>query len=212
MQFKIDPTKSKLTFFLTNQEKTEIRRLPDEEEQLDEIEIQLRALLANSELSEISPEYTGDLTDAPMFGILGEVTTDEKGPFGSIPVGYTDGSAQYAPIVSKWAYMSYQILNPWKELLLKGEVTLMGGSAEVGERILTAEETTIHDRYIGANPPTWLDMIPDYKEETNKYTVSLHESDNWGGALIEEAEYDLEEDAEAFITFLQEKAAKLVLA
>jgi hypothetical protein len=85
----------------------------------------LEPLLCNSDLEEIHPEETGDLTEAPILGILGETQTQESGPYGVRHVGYWGGKPRFAPILKRWAYTSYQVKNPLQELINTGEILLI---------------------------------------------------------------------------------------
>lgn len=84
-------------------------------------------LTCNSDLEWINPGNTGDLTDAPMLGILGEVQPDDSGPFGAVLAGRWEDAAGVSrvwhhPIVARWAYMDYQVRNPLDDLLESGRV------------------------------------------------------------------------------------------
>lgn len=99
----------------------------------------LEPLIANSEL-EWLPEGAsrGDLTSAPMLGILGDETVkdsgwDEDEPcFGFVPSGQENGAEFVRPIVSRWAYMSYQIRSFLSDLCDDGECIWEGGHAASG--------------------------------------------------------------------------------
>ena len=82
----------------------------------------LEPLVANSELQWIDPKDTGDLTDAPMLGILGEESNENTGPYGAFPVGHWDDKDWYQPILQRWAFMDYQIRSPLNDLLAIGWV------------------------------------------------------------------------------------------
>ena len=83
---------------------------------------QFEDMIANSELTWVNPVDTGDMTEAPMLGILGNVSTSTEGPFGSTHVGYWDNAAQYQPIISRFAFMNYMLRSPIEELASNGEV------------------------------------------------------------------------------------------
>lgn len=62
--------------------------------------------LSNSEYQWISPEQTGDLTDAPILGILDENDV----------------------VTHRWAYMDYAVKSPLVELMKNGRIEFVGGS------------------------------------------------------------------------------------
>jgi hypothetical protein len=77
---------------------------------------------------------TGDLTSAPMLGILGE---EMPGPdqdaigMGLVHVGcwYHKGRLRqmYQPVLQRWAFMSYAGTSPQRELAQTGECVWEGG-------------------------------------------------------------------------------------
>lgn len=105
-------------------------------------------MLANSELQRICPSDTGDLTAAPMIGILGgevRLPAPTNGFVFSSQIGRDN--VWYQPILFRWAYMQYQLSDMFEELAREGSVTLDGGV------MITQEEA---DRYESAqnNQPT----------------------------------------------------------
>jgi len=94
----------------------------DEQAELREL---IEPLVCNSELQWINPEDTGDLTDAPMLGILGEESTENTGPFGAIQCGFWDGKPRFQPILNRWAFMESALRSPLEDLLEKGEVVFV---------------------------------------------------------------------------------------
>lgn len=83
----------------------------------------LEYLLGNSELQWIDPSDTGDLTDAPILGILGEETTDgdTPGPYGLCYIS-TDGDGSiFAPIIERWAFMDYAVRSFLTDLATEGQ-------------------------------------------------------------------------------------------
>ena len=66
-------------------------------------------LVCNSELEWITPERTGDLTDAPMLGIC----------------EWWDGNEH--EVIERWAWMSYAVRSLLEELRDKGVAVLVGG-------------------------------------------------------------------------------------
>jgi len=61
----------------------------------------LEPLTTSSELKWVCPEWTGDLTDAPM-------------------LGFFDISEDRLTVLERWAYMDYQIRSPLEDLLRHG--------------------------------------------------------------------------------------------
>jgi hypothetical protein len=80
------------------------------------------SLICNSELQWINPADTGDLTDAPLLGILGDESTENTGPYGAVHVGHWDERNHYQPILKRWGYMSYQLRSPLDDLAQSGKV------------------------------------------------------------------------------------------
>lgn len=80
--------------------------------------------IGNSEFTWIDPEICGDLTSAPILGILGE----EK----VLPEGATDGSGWLVSgpglghrVEERWGWMMYQIQSLQAELAEKGRAVLI---------------------------------------------------------------------------------------
>lgn len=71
-------------------------------------------MIANSELDWVRPEDTGDLTDAPMLGIVGNEGEQVEKFYGR---NFND-----QPILERWAFMGYQIDSPQDCLLRNGFV------------------------------------------------------------------------------------------
>ena len=69
----------------------------------------LESLTCNSELTWIDPSDTGDLTDAPMLGILGDERHQASGPCGVVHTGRDAGGNTFTPILERWAFMDYQL-------------------------------------------------------------------------------------------------------
>jgi hypothetical protein len=91
----------------------------------------LEPLVCNSELQWINPSDTGDLTSAPMLGILAgddELVTKQEGPCGATYVGRWDGEDRYDPIVNRWAFMDYQVRSVQEELASKGLAIFTSGN------------------------------------------------------------------------------------
>jgi hypothetical protein len=86
----------------------------------------LESLIANSELEWIPEGVTGDLTSAPMLGILGAEQESETGPHGAIP----SSSDRFQPILKRWAYMNYAVRSFVTDLLENGLCVFQGGYEE----------------------------------------------------------------------------------
>lgn len=97
-------------------------RLEDDFQSDDTLLDTLESLTANSELEWINPADTGDLTSAPMLGILGEPGRHESGPYGCVLVGWDEHGAWHSPIVMRWAFMDYQVRSPLDDLADNGRV------------------------------------------------------------------------------------------
>lgn len=90
----------------------------------------LEPLFANSELEWIDPSWSGDLTSAPMIGILGKEESHELSDWlglGLLFEGQWDDKKWFRPILFRWAYMNYEIRSPLHDLLEKGSVKFVGG-------------------------------------------------------------------------------------
>ena len=85
-------------------------------------------LMANSELDWIDPFDTGDLTDAPILGILGSDREFSSGPFGSVPSGFWNNHNWYRPILRRWGFMDYAVRSMLDDLLDRGEAVLVASS------------------------------------------------------------------------------------
>jgi len=86
-------------------------------------------LLGNSELEWINPDDTGDLTDAPMLGILGEEGMRDITVFatnyGLVETGHEGHWTLCKPIIQRWAYMNYQVKSPLVDLADHGKVVFV---------------------------------------------------------------------------------------
>lgn len=88
----------------------------------------LESLVGNSELDWIKPADTGDLTDAPILGILGEAV--RKADLPAAHYGYTERGQDadglwYQPILARWGWMSYAITSLQEQLLTEGQARLL---------------------------------------------------------------------------------------
>jgi len=85
-------------------------------------------LLCNSELAWIAPETCGDMTSAPILGILGETVAVDSCQHGdgTVLAGRwpdADGKSRLwvEPVVERWGFMDYAIKSPLEDLLNRGE-------------------------------------------------------------------------------------------
>jgi len=115
-----------LVITCTPEEQAALKELPDRTMAAESDALEW--LTSNSELQWINPCDTGDLTDAPMLGVLGlECYKDNLPPerFGEVEVGHDKGGTYYQPILERWAYMSYCLHSFIDELIEKGQVTFV---------------------------------------------------------------------------------------
>lgn len=110
----------------TPEEQAELKELPDRST-VSETNA-LDGLTSNSELQWINPCDTGDLTDAPMLGVLGLETYKDNLPperYGEVEAGHDKGGTYYQPILERWAFMSYAIKSFIDILAREGRVTFV---------------------------------------------------------------------------------------
>ena len=120
-------TDDKLVITIDEDEQAVLRELEDLRDSFTNEDFWdfIEPLIANSDLQSISPSDTGDLTDAPMLGILGDVSTKNEGPYGAVKTGHWDFTDQYQPILHRWAFMDYQVRSPLEDLLDNRQVTFV---------------------------------------------------------------------------------------
>jgi hypothetical protein len=94
----------------------------------------LTPLVTNDEYAWLPQGCTDDLTSAPMLGLLGEEMPgpdDKQDGMGLVHVGGWphDGRFRqmYRPVLRRWAFMSYQVTSPQRELAERGECVWEGG-------------------------------------------------------------------------------------
>lgn len=117
MNYSISPDRRTLTITADEGERANLRDLStdgaDYNISSDEAMVDfLEPLVCNSELEWVYPEATGDLTDAPMLGII----TDDRAKGGRMGV------------TERWAHMSYQVRSLLQDLRDYGSVTLVSGN------------------------------------------------------------------------------------
>ena len=132
MQHAIENNGHNLVITIDDEERAELRELHDDDPDhfgTDDAMVDfLEPLVCNSELQWINPADTGDLTDAPILGILGDETTENKGPYGAVHVGFWDGHARYNTIEQRWGYMDYQLRSPLQDLLDTGKAVFVASN------------------------------------------------------------------------------------
>lgn len=97
----------------------------------------LEGWLANSEFRQIGPEVCCDLTDAPIYAIVGEevhpkLAQDmvENGyALGYYEVGRWDVSVHVAPVLGRWGWMHYAVQSMVGAVLNDGVIQLDGNVA-----------------------------------------------------------------------------------
>ena len=108
MNYSISSDRLRLTLSVDESERAELRELGDEIHTDKAMYEFFEHLVCNSELDWIAPEWTGDLTDAPMLGIA---------EWGVDPPNVTE----------RWAWMPYAVRSLLEELRDKGKAVLIGG-------------------------------------------------------------------------------------
>lgn len=108
MNYSISADRLRLTLMVDESERTELRELGDEIHTDKAMYEFFEHLVCNSELNWIAPEWTGDLTDAPMLGIA-------------------EWSDLTPNVAERWAWMPYAVNSLLEKLRDKGEAVLIGG-------------------------------------------------------------------------------------
>lgn len=125
---QISPDRRTLTICADESTRAEIAELITEgRAEWDALADAFERLTCNSDLQWIAPEVCGDLTDAPILGILGEDrwTGSHRNGDGTILVG---GDGRRAPnhvsvcdVTERWAWMPYQVQSVLEVLRDTGE-------------------------------------------------------------------------------------------
>jgi hypothetical protein len=123
LTYKTDPEAGTLTLFADDEERAAIADLLDEEGKsiMDQEGEALEYLISNSELQWISPSATGDLTDAPILGILGEEQRENSGPYGAVECGQDKDGKFYQPVLERWGFEPYQVRTFLSDLVANGK-------------------------------------------------------------------------------------------
>lgn len=89
----------------------------------------LECLFTNDEFTWLPEGTTGDLTSAPMIGVLGEEiygSPSLKERVGFYHVG-RDVDEVFRPVLRRWAFMDYAVTSPQAQLADLGECSWEGG-------------------------------------------------------------------------------------
>lgn len=127
----ISPDRKTLTIHADAAARAELREIASEHPAFhsdDNLDEAFEHLLCNSELRWIRPEICGDMTEAPILGIIGEQEprdTSRDGD-GAIWCGRWPDKAGVArvwvePVLERWAFLDYQLRSPLFDLLEKGQ-------------------------------------------------------------------------------------------
>lgn len=125
MNYTISKDRKTLTVTVTPDEREILKRMDEEIHQDATMCDFLEPLTCNSELEWINPADTGDLTDAPMLGILGEDGLRDYTVFlpnhGLVETGCDGHNITAQPILERWTYSPYQVRSVLEDLRDKGE-------------------------------------------------------------------------------------------
>jgi hypothetical protein len=126
MNHTINKERTKLTITIDADEREMLRRMdregPDSIQSDKAMHEFFEPLIANSELEWINPADTGDLTDAPMLGILGESRRDDATPRGYQGPKIYCGTGMIQPILERFGFADYQVVSVLETLRDRGEV------------------------------------------------------------------------------------------
>jgi hypothetical protein len=119
----------------------------------------LEPLVTNDAFTWLYSGCTGDLTSAPMLGVMGdempgpEDTEDALG-MGLVHVGCWHHKGQprqmYQPVLQRWAFMSYQITSPQRELGVTGKCVWEGGDLWVTQQAAESAVAEFENRKVAA--------------------------------------------------------------
>lgn len=135
MKYSISPDRTRLTLTADAANRAALRELPEEGEgniDMERTMIEfLEPLTCNSELEWIPEGTTGDLTSAPMLGLLGEPEWREQHTDGdgTVLIGVDSRSRRVnvTPVLERWAWMDYAVRSLLVELRDTGSAALIGG-------------------------------------------------------------------------------------
>jgi hypothetical protein len=129
----------RLVITVTKREQRRLQALQRRDQAFDSDDFMhelLEPLVTNDDMAWLSEGCTGDLTSAPILGVLGNELPgpDDAGDaFGTglVHVGCWPHGGRlrqsYQPVLSRWAFMDYQITSPQRQLAETGECTWQGG-------------------------------------------------------------------------------------
>ena len=126
LTYSISPDRHTLTIHADEAARAELRSWPESQREADEtgggfgsvlhsdkaMYEAFEGLIANSELEWICPEWHGDLTDAPILGILNPNWSED-----------TDAFEKRA--LERWGFMDYALRSPLEDLRDKGEAVFV---------------------------------------------------------------------------------------
>lgn len=131
LTFTISPDRRILTIFADAAAHAELQELASEHPAFHSDENLYDAfenLICNSELRWIAPEICGDLTDAPILGIMGEpeprdISREGDGAIfcGRWPDKQGVARVWVEPVLERFAFTDYQLRSPLFDLLEKGQ-------------------------------------------------------------------------------------------
>ena len=122
LTYQTDPEAGTLTLFADHEDRAVIADLIDDKGTSIESESEaLEDLISNSELQWIDPSDTGDLTAAPMLGILGEEQRENSGPYGAVVCGQDENGKFYQPVLERWGFAHYAIRSFLQDLVDDGK-------------------------------------------------------------------------------------------
>ena len=131
IKYTIEKDAGTLTLTADEETRKEIRELIESESHCGwrwmEVEA-LDRLTSNSELQWLSALDTGDVTDAPILGIVAgedEETRENRGPFGAVHVGGGEKGPIYAPILERWGFMDYCVRSFLEDLMNDGKAVFV---------------------------------------------------------------------------------------
>lgn len=130
MKYKISKDRKTLTITATAKERRELKRTRPNSIGTDTAMYEVfEPLVCNSELEWINPVHTGDLTSAPMLGILGEEGDKDRTVFlenyGLIVTGHDGHNTMAQPILERWAFMDYQVRSVLEDLRDTGKAVFI---------------------------------------------------------------------------------------
>lgn len=131
IKYTIDKDAGTLTLTADEETRKDIRELIESESHCGWRWMEVEALdwlISNSELQWVSALDAGDMTDAPMLGIVAgedEETRENKGPFGAVYVGGDEKGPIYAPILERWGFMQYETRSFLEDLMSEGKAVFV---------------------------------------------------------------------------------------